>query len=63
MYCKNVERSNLAHFALGGMFLKNCHLTLSLYVHEASHGGYIVLMICQINEENNLSRRLRRSGW
>ena len=34
------ERSNLALFLLGGNFLKNCLLTFSLFMHEASQGGY-----------------------
>ena len=34
------ERSNLAPFLLGGNFLKNCLITLSLVMQEASQGGY-----------------------
>ena len=50
MYCKNMDlithpkghfkRSNLAPFLLGGNFLKNCLITLSLFMQDASHGGY-----------------------
>ena len=34
------ERSNLAPFLLGGNFLKNCLITFSLFMQEASQGGY-----------------------
>ena len=34
------ERSNLAPFLLGGNFLKNCLITFSLLMQEASQGGY-----------------------
>ena len=34
------ERSNLAPFLLGGNFLKNCSITFSLFMQEASQGGY-----------------------
>ena len=34
------ERSNLAPFLLGGNFLKNCLITFSLVMQEASQGGY-----------------------
>ena len=37
---KRSERSNLAPFLLGGNFLKNCLITFSLFMHEASQGGY-----------------------
>ena len=33
------ERSNLAPFLLGGNFLKNCLITFSLFMQEASQGG------------------------
>ena len=34
------ERSNLAPVLLGGNFLKNCLITFSLFMQEASQGGY-----------------------
>ena len=34
------ERSNLAPFLLGGNFLKNCLITFSLFMQEASQAGY-----------------------
>ena len=34
------KRSNLAPFLLGGNFLKNCSITFSLFIQEASQGGY-----------------------
>ena len=34
------ERSNLAPFLLGGNFLKNCWITFSLFMQEASQGEY-----------------------
>ena len=34
------ERSNLAPFLLGGNFLKHCWITFSLFMQEASQGGY-----------------------
>ena len=34
------ERSNLAPFLLGGNFLKNWLITFSLFMQEASQGGY-----------------------
>ena len=45
MHSKNIdfersERSNLAPFLLGGNFLKNCLITFSLFMQEASQGGY-----------------------
>ena len=33
------ERSNLAPFLLGGNYLKNCLITFSLFMQEASQGG------------------------
>ena len=49
MYCKNMDllnhpkshfkmslRLNLSPFLLGGNFLKNCLITFSLFMHEAS---------------------------
>ena len=52
MHCKNMdlvessyhfkrsERSNWAPFLIGGTFLKNCLITFSLFMQEASQGGY-----------------------
>ena len=37
---KRSERSNLAPFLLGGNFLKNCLIIFSLFMQEASQGGY-----------------------
>ena len=34
------ERSNLAPFLLRSNFLKNCLITFSLFMQEASQGGY-----------------------
>ena len=48
IYCKHMdlvdfyrsERSNLAHFSLGGNFLKHDFITFSLFWHEAFQWGY-----------------------